>query len=859
MSLTHWFPLTENLIDKITGEELTGSFVASSGGKMGNNLDTNTAHESSFVMNNSWNPITSSVSMACWVKFDYEKIKEFFSTKTSSYETPTGNIVGNHSYAGLGLIWLGNSLTNFTQMKVFAHIRGTGANTGTGSYVIPDNEWTHIALTADYETKTLKFYLNGEYKSSTSYSSLTDTGSGATRKLMLNYSGVYGGNGPGLNIPMSLNDVRIYDHTLSRAEVRELAHAKVLHYTFDDDLACGATNEAPVSGWSTYGSYWTLLERTSHGLKIQRTSSTASPTVAIQNSSLKAKMANGDIWTFSCYLYKNGQPYKSSCTEISSPTSYYYKTQSWESREDGYYRNTFKITNTPGTWMLHNNFFGTAPETDIQYEMRYIQFEKRDFATPYATTPRDRSLVNEAGYYCSNSANDVEFTEVSRIGQRAIYCKDGLQRISATVPYLTSDVLSTSIWFKTKGSPSTDNLTAPKNGYHILLAVDSGRVEISVPTNGQLRFGGYNKTASNRFCSNFTATILDGNWHLINTVFDGLTWKGYVDGVLKGTITVTSTKGDSPIVYGNKKLTIGRYYDDATSNYGATDAYIDDVRIYNTVLSEDDIKELYETGAMITKTGDLISTNFIEEKTNPTATKKHSFESLKHYEPINSNYTLLDGINFTRDEFIDTGIAFTDPNIPIIIEADVTATSTSGNICLAGCGNSNWSGPVMLNFCAGKMEFGVNGYATASDGSGNFAANERVLVRAELYTKKEDHRWYKNGNRINLGSNAYKDRTASSATLYIGTFHTGTGTDTVGSSNSWNGYVHSFSVSYGNIYKVFLPMKRNSDNVLGLYDVVGGEFYTTSAGSFTAGPVLADGTAFIHKTGRVGTRQIIEI
>jgi hypothetical protein len=159
--------------------------------------------------------------------------------------------------------------------------------------------------------------------------------------------------------------------------------------------------------------------------------------------------------------------------------------------------------------------------------------------------------------------------------------------------------LSTSIWFKTKKTP-TEGVTAPKNGYHILLAVDSGRVEISIPTNGQLRFGGYNKTASSRFCSNFSATILDGNWHLINTVFDGLTWKGYVDGVLKGTITVTSTKGDSPIIYGNKKLTIGRYYDDATSNYGATDAYIDDVRIYNSVLTEDDIKDIYNVGAKIT-------------------------------------------------------------------------------------------------------------------------------------------------------------------------------------------------------------------------------------------------------------------
>ena len=82
MSLTHWYPLVEDLADKITGEKLTGSFTMGNRGKIGNNLDTNTVHESSFVMNSSWNPITSSVSMACWVKFDYAKIKSFVFDKS---------------------------------------------------------------------------------------------------------------------------------------------------------------------------------------------------------------------------------------------------------------------------------------------------------------------------------------------------------------------------------------------------------------------------------------------------------------------------------------------------------------------------------------------------------------------------------------------------------------------------------------------------------------------------------------------------------------------------------------------------------------------------------------------------------
>jgi hypothetical protein len=39
-----------------------------------------------------------------------------------------------------------------------------------------------------------------------------------------------------------INDVRIYDHALSQAEVKELSKALVVHYTFDDICAEPTTN-----------------------------------------------------------------------------------------------------------------------------------------------------------------------------------------------------------------------------------------------------------------------------------------------------------------------------------------------------------------------------------------------------------------------------------------------------------------------------------------------------------------------------------------------------------------------------------------------------------------------------------------
>jgi hypothetical protein len=92
-------------------------------------------------------------------------------------------------------------------------------------------------------------------------------------------------------------------------------------------------------------------------------------------------------------------------------------------------------------------------------------------------------------------------------------------------------------------------------------------------------------------------------------------------------------------------------------------------------------------------------------------------------ETINSSYEILDGIQFTKTQFIDTGVAFSSASPVIYITADVTPTSSSGNNCLAGCGDSVWNGPVMFNFCGGKLEYGTAGYSTVSTAEGTFTVN----------------------------------------------------------------------------------------------------------------------------------------
>jgi hypothetical protein len=291
--------------------------------------------------------------------------------------------------------------------------------------------WYHIAVTIDRKKQKINLYVNAHPMGEQDIpSTLGDFG--GTRNFLM-------GALSGWKLDGYMNDLRIYDHVLSQTEIQELSKALVVHYTFDDELLKSTINEAPNSGWSTYGSYWTLVERTGHGLKLQRPNSSTNTVVAVQNEALRGKMAKDDIWTFSCYLYKDGQPYKSSCSEISSPTSYYYKTQSWESRDDGYYRNTFKITGTPGTWMLHSTFFGNAEIGPI-YEMRNMKFEKGDHATPYSASWAAETIINEAGFTDTASQNDLMLSINSAQGKYSGYFNGTTSYVD--IPIIKSDMFT---------------------------------------------------------------------------------------------------------------------------------------------------------------------------------------------------------------------------------------------------------------------------------------------------------------------------------------------------------------------------------------------------------------------------------
>lgn len=81
----------------------------------------------------------------------------------------------------------------------------------------------------------------------------------------------------------------------------------------------------------------------------------------------------------------------------------------------------------------------------------------------------------------------------------------------------------------------------------------------------------------------YSPNIRTGNWYNVVITLDGTAYKVYVDGILKSTVPVTGTIGSS-----TDSIWIGANYGHSSYPYWLK-GYIDDLRIYNRVLSLTDI------------------------------------------------------------------------------------------------------------------------------------------------------------------------------------------------------------------------------------------------------------------------------
>ena len=222
MSLKVWLPLLGNLENQgASNLQFTQSGTAitiDTNGKIGQCYTRATAKTAGRIASDNTILLNGDLSMCCWAKV------------TATVGDTANGLVSNHSAsnnAGFGI----NVKQVSTDDYRICCSTGNGSSRTYSTYYGTTNiknTWHHLALTYNSTTHVFQLWVDGIVEKTQSY-----TNSAIAGKIFL-FDWNLNGTNNNYKPACSLNDVRIYDHCLSAAEVHEISQGLVLHYKLDD-------------------------------------------------------------------------------------------------------------------------------------------------------------------------------------------------------------------------------------------------------------------------------------------------------------------------------------------------------------------------------------------------------------------------------------------------------------------------------------------------------------------------------------------------------------------------------------------------------------------------------------------------
>ena len=650
-----WLPLTGDLHNQgISDVTATGHSVTSvAAGKIGScyQFTTSAIELNDKIFNNSVTEFT----VTAWMKFNNSNSACLFSDRTAiNYTGITCFIMDSGDiYFDVGDRW------QFTP-----------------STAIPRNQWFHIAFL--YKRGVLRqVYLNGALIGSTT-SAPAPTSTSTSRSFIgasQNSSTALGGN----YFNGWMNDVRIYDHCLSAAEVKEIAQGLVVHYKLDNNglgnknllwgtlvpstimysviSVCG-TKHASGQG-STYVSH--VRSNRPHG--IQCTVGTAArPYIALGHPTASTCLASPDpMWGLTAgqtYTFSGDLEYKvySGNLELASYfviRLYYIKSGETAWTNAG---NLKTFTTHPGE--VHNYHFElpfTIPEDAIGWYILIasnnasashnaagdyvaidnIKLEMGDIATPYAPAPEDfgTALIIEdsSGYNHNGTASDNLLTSTNTPRYSASTHFNGSNTyIACGRGGMVRDAITVNIWgYQDTWSKTPGNMVSCTQSGGWNFENNNSRITFACGT------GESANTYKSVYWANHPFSSLASGWHMFTGTYDGYTTKLYVDGDLVAS-SGTSTEHIPLFYHSSNGIFIGA---EANANQTTpTTPYfngnLSDFRIYCTSLLDTDIKQLYNVGMKIDKKENIHNFETVEDGQNKI-TKKGQLKCANIIEYLN--------------------------------------------------------------------------------------------------------------------------------------------------------------------------------------------------------------------------------
>ena len=619
MSLLLWYPMINDSSNKgiLSPNQLSLNLVAN--GKPGKCYKITTANSTGIKMNEHWDMRNTSTSMCCWVKINraelYAKIRTLSYSAEGSKTQACGTIIGYQSYGGMSItaqtnkVFVNEALIAEEQVtvNVYGYTRAKNASNAnaiaqTGTAALPYDTWVHLAYIADKEANKMYFYMDGVLKGTSTMPSIA-TWPKETGEFHIGQDNVHSGNGPGTYFPFLVSDVRLYDYALTLNEIKEIKKAMLVHYNFEN--AFGDVEK--VKSLNDWQAYIDASGGSAVGTKTPQSDGSILIESVDQNARLRWQdyiaITAGERYTVSIkYKQVSGdQTFRWQIQERSTAGggSVYYTHWSTSGQKEEYLGDGWKLIHF--SFVVKNSgYFMIWLQEGADYAAYNQKYYLKDFSVSLYTKEYDCS-----GHEINATVTGVDLPEVASVGKRSAYfTTTGEQYLTIPNAPLNNKEISISLWFKS-------NNAAAKGNYHILFATQYtsssySSIELSIPNNGQLRWGfviGSTRTTNNTTTS---PKMNNGEWRHIVMTYDGTTEKAYVDGTLVGSRATQGT-----ITYPNSPSTfIGKY---VNGSYGATDAYIDDIRVYSTTLTQEDVTSLYKHTTKIFPDQTMKSNLFVEE------------------------------------------------------------------------------------------------------------------------------------------------------------------------------------------------------------------------------------------------------
>lgn len=820
MGLIHWWPLhgdTKDYGTNVKPGSIVGVANVTTAGKLGNCLSggdgTQITAGVSVASCNLVDELSGKdYSFACWFKVHGTHV-HYNGTIMSS-----GN--WNSKCWAVGVSQANNQIDAFTN----------GYNKWVSiGYTLTNDKWYHLVSVQKGSVNYV--YLDGNLLGSVSQSPISQ--SDATnlcigRETYAN--GYFSFNG-------DIEDVRVYDHALSDAEIKELSKGMVIHYNFNNELIEATTNlvTGVVAGGRTTANT-TNLTITTNGTDGDTYFYLKTSEALVEGETYTIQCEGDNIdedkeFTFGVGAQASGNPR--------------FKIQ------QGLNVLTFVATAACAkTQILFDDTSRTGWAKNAVFSK--FQIEKKDHYTPYAKVNRPAMIYNETGISQPSYIQNVTLKTDSASGGYSLNCSNTYLSTSSFGD-ITNGVTA-SLWVKVPTYPSANAIVFTDGNSKIAFGFYGTQ-------NAIISCAGY----SSAYVSNIKSKWLLNEWnHIVIARNSSGTIFCYLNG------EKLSTTGSNNWSQNSTNCVIGGRYNSGYST--AFTGYVDDFRLYQTLLSDQEIFDLYKTKAYITDRGDIMADEFIEDKSATQVTKKSIFECNEIIESLDSSITPIEYIQSTGSQYIDTGYYWTTQNATIVADLEVTAFKASTTIF----GNEERYSGSSRYFAHILHAPSANGTYSNYIGTGAVGTNTVLTLNTRHIIEYIAH-----------GDNTFSTKITTNGTTsvknnkvaYSGTILTKANTTSTTANagnififsnhNGYNGTGAIQNMSGMKLYRFtmydndkmvrdFIPVTYNG--TVGLFDRIESKFYSSPNGvAFTAGGIVAkDTTAKINKDQTINGREIIE-